>query len=173
MQGFSPRLLPLMAGLLALLLLGSCVSYGQPQVPGPKVGSPAPDFTLETLEGGKLTLSQLRGKVVLVNFFATWCPACRAEMPFLQGAWEAQRDQGVEVLIVDIQEDQGIVADFMRQNGYTMPVVMDREGRVSATYKVTSLPTSFILDREGIVRAVQVGAFPSQQAVLSRLAKLK
>ena len=163
------RLLPLVAWFLVLFLLAGCGSRN----PMPTPGSLAPEFTLETLEGGTLTLSQLRGKVVLVSFFATWCPSCQAEMPFLQGAWDAQKDQGVEVVIVDIKETQGLVGDFMRRNGYTMPVVLDRQGRAAASYGVTSLPTSFILDRQGVIRGVKVGAFTSREAVLSRLSGVR
>jgi peroxiredoxin len=185
------RLPPLVAWFLVFFLVVGCVSCGPTRTPAaapspttvasptrsptysPSVGGLAPEFTLERLEGGTLTLSQLRGKVVLVNFFATWCPYCQAEMHFLQEAWESQQDQGVEVVIVDIQETLESVGDFMRQNGYTMPVVLDREGQAAVSYRVISLPTSYILDREGVIRAVDVGAYSSEEAVLSRLAKIE
>jgi len=154
------------AFLLGLLLLGACRGSVSPQL-----GRAAPAFTLPSLaDGSPVSLDQFRGKVVLLNFFATWCPACRAEMPHLQAAWEEVQDEGVAFLIIDIaEEDTEMVARFMKERGLTMPVVMNQTGDVATVYNISTLPTTFILDREGVVRSITVGAFPNKEAVLSRI----
>ena len=155
-----------LAFLLGLLLLGACRGSTPPQL-----GRPAPAFTLPSLaDGSPVSLSQFRGKVVLLNFFASWCPSCRAEMPFLQAAWEEVQDEGVAFLIVDIaEESEEMVAQFMKERGITIPVVMNQTGDVATLYNISTLPTTFILDREGVVRSITVGAFSSKEAVLSRV----
>ncbi len=152
--------------LLVLLLLGACRGSDSPQL-----GRAAPAFTLPSLaDGSPVSLDQFRGKVVLLNFFASWCPACRAEMPFLQAAWEEVQDEGVAFLVVDIaEESEEMVAQFMKERGLTIPVVMNQTGDVATLYNISTLPTTFILDREGVVRSITVGAFSSKAAVLSRV----
>lgn len=154
------------AFLLGLLLLGACRGSVSPQL-----GRPASAFTLPSLaDGSAVSLEQFRGKVVLLNFFATWCPACRAEMPHLQAAWEEVQDEGVAFLIIDIAEESTeMVARFMKDRGVTIPVVMNQTGDVATLYNISTLPTTFILDREGVVRSITVGAFSSKEAVLSRI----
>ena len=155
----------LSAFLLVVLFAAGCGGS-----PGPRVGRAAPAFSLPSLaDGSSVTLDQLRGKVVLLNFFASWCPACRAEMPFLQAAWEEVRDEGVAFLIIDIAEDDEVVARFMEDRGFTIPVIMDQTGDVATRYNISALPTTFILDREGVVRNITVGAFPGKEAILSRV----
>ncbi len=125
--------------------------------PLPRSGYPAPDFTLETLAGEAVTLSDLQGQVVLINFWATWCPPCRAEMPAIQEVYEEYRDQGFTVLAVNERESQGRVATFMDELGLTFPVPLDRDGRVFRRYRVNALPSTFFVDREGIIRNVTIG----------------
>ncbi|MBU2008558.1 MAG: TlpA family protein disulfide reductase [Chloroflexi bacterium] len=155
-----------LAFVLGLLLLGAC--RGSTSV---QLGRPAPAFTLPSLaDGSPVSLAQFRGKVVLLNFFASWCPACRAEMPFLQAAWEEVQDEGVAFLIVDIgEEGPEMVAQFMKERGITIPVVMNQTGDVATLYNISTLPTTFILDREGVVRSITVGAFSSKEAILPRV----
>jgi len=154
------------AFLLGLLLLGACRGSTSPQL-----GQPAPAFTLPSLaDGSPVSLEQFRGKVVLLNFFATWCPACRAEMPFLQAAWEEVQDEGVAFLIIDIaEESEEMVAQFMEERGLTIPVVMNQTGDVATRYNISTLPTTFIVDRQGVVRSITVGPFSNKEAILARV----
>ena len=140
--------------------------------PLPRSGYPAPDFTLETLEGKTVTLSDLNGEVVLINFWATWCPPCRAEMPAIQEVYEEYRDQGFTVLAVNQRESQGRVAAFMDELGLTFPVPLDREGRVSARYRVNALPTTFFVDRAGIIRDVTIGGPMARIFIESQITSL-
>ena len=128
--------------------------------PAPMPGRPAPDFTLATLDETTITLSELKGQVALINIWATWCPPCRAEMPVIQATYERYRDQGFTVLAVDLQEDPRTVADFMQRYGLTFPALLDRDGAVAATYRSSALPSSFFIDRGGVVRAVYRGPMP-------------
>jgi len=125
--------------------------------PAPQENHPAPDFTLLDLAGVPVRLSDLRGQVVLVNVWATWCPPCRAEMPMLQVAYEQYRAQGFTVLAVNLREDAPTVARYMEQNRLTFPALLDRDGAVSDSYQARVLPSSFFIDKAGVVRAVYRG----------------
>lgn len=163
--------------LISVLLLGSLliaatrvrpqvpISEGQPSLnvapdPAPLAEHPAPDFTLTELDGTQVTLRDLTGQVVLINVWATWCPPCRAEMPAIQAAYEQYRDRGFTVLAVNLQEDPVTVAAFMREHNLTFPVPLDLDGTVSAIYQARSLPSSFFVDKTGVIRAVYRGPMP-------------
>ncbi len=159
------------AGLLAVIWLGlllatqactpssQAVSGDQQETTvGINVGEVAPDFTLTDLEGNEVTLSEYRGKVVFINFWATWCPACRAEMPEMEAIYQEYKDKGVVVIGVDIQEAKEEVLQYVQQGGYSWTFLLDTSGAVAANYRVVAIPTSFFLDREGIIKAVNVGA---------------
>jgi peroxiredoxin len=118
----------------------------------PLVGSPAPEILLKDLQGQDVKLSDLRGKVVLVNFWATWCKPCKEEMPAMQASYDKLRDRGFVVLAVNELEDTEKVAEHIRAYGHTFPVVMDRNNTVANKYGVVGLPASFLIDRQGIVR---------------------
>jgi peroxiredoxin len=140
---------------LWVLVLGMLVWRFGPQVGaalgiGGGGGAPAPDFTVETLDGETIRLSELKGKVVLVNFWATWCPPCRLEMPGFQDVWEDYRDQ--DVVILGLSMDQGVrseVASWVRSRGITYPVAF-ASGSIARSYGgARVLPTSVLIDREG------------------------
>jgi thiol-disulfide isomerase/thioredoxin len=114
------------------------------------------DFTVPLLEGGEVRLSSLKGKVVFLNFWATWCPPCREEMPSMETLYRRFRDSGLEFLAVDIQEGADEVADFMRQYKLSFPVGLD-SGRISAEYGIRGIPTTFIIDRDGAIIIASVG----------------
>jgi cytochrome c biogenesis protein CcmG, thiol:disulfide interchange protein DsbE len=128
--------------------------------PAPQANHPAPDFGLSSLDGSTVRLSDLKGQVALINVWATWCPPCRAEMPTIQAAYEQYADQGFTVLAVNLREDPRAVAAFMRQYGLTFPALLDLDGKVSVDYRATVLPSSFFVDRRGVIRAVYRGPMP-------------
>jgi len=133
--------------------------------PAPAVGHPAPDFTLTTLEGEAFTLSELRGKPVVLNFWATWCPPCRAELPELQSA-AARYDGEIVLAGVNQAEAETAVAAFAHDLGINFPIPLDAQARVSRLYGARSLPTTFFIDRQGIIRQVQIG--PVTEATLAQ-----
>jgi peroxiredoxin len=112
-------------------------------------GKPAPDFEIELIEGETVTLSGYGGEVVLLNFWGTWCPPCRAEMPALQRTWEEYKDRGVVFLGVAIYDEKADVEKFAEAFGITYPLGVDIQGDLTVDYKVTSFPTTFLIDREG------------------------
>ncbi|MGH2544730.1 MAG: peroxiredoxin family protein [Ardenticatenaceae bacterium] len=131
-----------------------------------EAGEPAPDFTLPTLDGASVTLSELRGQPVLINFWATWCPPCRLEMPDLQRAYETHEASSFVILAVDLafQDSHEAVQAFVEEFGLTFPVLLDESGEVAEElYDLRGLPMSVFVDREGIVRQVQIGAMNREQ----------
>lgn len=146
---------------------------GKP-LPSPREGFSAPDFTLDLLDSGQITLSDLRGKVVLVNFWASWCPPCRAEMPAIEEVYRSYRDLGLEVLGVNTtdQDSQSSAEAFVQENGFTFPVLLDYTGAISAAYNLHGLPSSFFIDREGVIRSVVVGGPMSKALIQSKVEDL-
>jgi len=116
------------------------------------------DFSLSFLGGGNASLSSYRGKVVILNFWATWCPPCRTEMPSMETLYRRFNAQGLEILAVDIGEDASTVQQFIRSGGYTFPVMLDSSSRVSSIYGIEAIPTSFIIDREGKIIGRVIGS---------------
>lgn len=122
-----------------------------------EVGDLAPDFLLQTPDGGELRLSDLRGTAVLVNFWASWCVPCREEMPRIVRAHDANAKSGFTVVAVDLQENDGIVQDFADDFGMDFPIVIDRTGEVGDTWRIggpiEGIPSSYFIDGDGIVQA--------------------
>lgn len=136
----------------------------------PVKGAPAPDFALCDTNGAFVTtLSGMKGKVVWLNFWATWCVPCKKELPDIQKLYDEKRDQGLEVLIINYQESQTKALDFLPQLGIAMPVVIDRSGELYEQYKLTGLPDSFFVDREGKVAGLYYG-FVTEEIARGRLA---
>ncbi len=128
--------------------------------PAPLPDHPAPDLALSQLDDTPVTLRDLKGQLVLINIWATWCPPCRAEMPAIQQAYAAYRDRGFMVLAVNQREDATAITPFLEQHGLTFPILLDRDGQASATYQASALPSSFFIDRRGVIRAVYRGPMP-------------
>lgn len=124
--------------------------------PSGDVGRAAPDFLLQTLDGGQIRFSDLRGSPVLVNFWASWCMPCRQELPEIVKVYDARRADGLVVIGVDLQESDDAVRGFAREFGMAFPVVIDRTGGVADAWRiggVKGIPSSYFIDANGIVRA--------------------
>ncbi|PTX65076.1 peroxiredoxin [Melghirimyces profundicolus] len=120
-----------------------------------EVEKTAPDFQLQTLDGETLKLSDLRGKVVLLNFWATWCKPCRDEMPAIQNVYDKHQDKGLVVVGVNIAETQVAVSGFARQLNLKFPIVLDKERKVTERYGIGPIPSSLFIDKQGkVVRKV-------------------
>ncbi len=123
----------------------------------PVAGQPAPDFEIVYADGRRMRLSELRGRPVLINFWATWCPPCRREMPDLIEAYQAHQGEGLIILAVNIEEPASRAQAFAEEFGIPFPIVLDPEGRVSDQYQVRNLPSSIFIGRDGIISARWVG----------------
>lgn len=137
------------------------------EIPAPREGFLAPDFSLSTPNGETFTLSELRGQAVLVNLWATWCPPCRAEMPDMQKLYDEYKDQGFMVLAVNMtyQDNPAAIVPFVQENGLNFPILIEETGKVAEQYELRSLPSSFFIDRNGIIQEVVIGG-PMSEALL-------
>lgn len=152
--------------LVLVLILPGCAG-GEP-----RVGKAAPDFKLLTLDGRPAALRDFRGSPVMLNFWASWCPPCRYEMPFFQEIWKEYHGKGLVILAVNIGETAATAGQYMRDNGFTFPVLLDTSQDVALNYNIRSIPTTYFLDEEGIIKDMKVGAFINKAAVESKLDKI-
>jgi cytochrome c biogenesis protein CcmG/thiol:disulfide interchange protein DsbE len=151
-------LLPV-ASLPVLGLLAYGFALDPRSIPSPLVGRPAAAFALTAFDGAPVRLDGLRGKVVVLNFWASWCnPACYDEAPVLERAWQAYRDRGVVVVGVDMQDTAEAAQAFIRRFQLTFPNAPDHGGKVAVEYGVYGVPETFFVDRAGTIRAKHVGA---------------
>jgi len=142
------------------------------RIAAPQKNFATPPFTLTSTDGEGFDLTALKGKVVLVNFWATWCPPCRAEMPAIDAVYRAQKDAGLVVLAVNLQEDAALVKAFGRQFSLSFPLLLDADGAVSVRYQIRALPTTFFVDRRGIIRDLTIGGPMSRELIEGKLAPL-
>lgn len=138
----------------------------------PKMGQPAPDFQFKTPGGEETSLKALRGKAVLLNFWATTCPVCVEEMPLIEKAHRDWGDKGLEVLAINLGEKGSTVSDFMRKNGYTFTVLQDNDLAVGYVYGVYYIPVSFLIDRDGIIQGIKAGAFADSAEIDAGVGRL-
>jgi len=116
------------------------------------------DFSLSLPEGETKSLGSYKGKVVFLNFWATWCGPCRVEMPSMEAVYKEFSDKGLEILAVNCAEDNATVSSYMKSEGFTFPALLDLDGRVSSYYGVQSIPTTFLIDRDGMIVLRLVGS---------------
>lgn len=164
--------------LVAIMLL--IASVGWPAFDGwsmgsrvPAVGMQAEDFLLVDLEGRTQSLSQYRGKVVLVNFWATWCKPCTTEMPAMQASFDKLRDKGFVVLAINELEDDVKVREHIKQYGHTFPVLMDRDNKVANQFGVFGLPVSVFVDEKGVVQEYIKGGLLTEQKIQEIVVRLQ
>ena len=147
-------------------------------VPGPatgfNIGNLAPDFELQRLDGQVVILSGLRGSPVMLNFWATWCGPCRVEMPFIQEVFKdkAWAEQGLVIITVNVGEASSQVEKFMEHYGLTFHVLLNKDAGVAKNYNVRGIPTTFFIDKNGIIKDVKIGAFLSRAELDERLDNL-
>lgn len=137
-----------------------------------KVGEAAPDFELRTLDGNKAKLSDYKGKIVILNFWATWCPPCQAEMPHMQSFYEQNHNKGIEIVAVNLtSSDRGLdkVKEFVNKHHLTFPILLDEEGTVENMYDTIAIPTTYIIDQEGFITEKITG--PVNEERLENLVK--
>ena len=172
------RLKTILVAILALLLVSGLVMAGcassapSASAEGTEVGKLAPDFQLPGLDGQMVSLSDFRGKVVLLNFWATWCGPCRAEMPFLQQVHEERSGEGLVILAVNIGESQSEVEEFMESLNLSFLTVLDTSQKVARQYNIRGIPTTFFIDKDGVIQDFKIGSFSSKSEITTRLDKV-
>lgn len=144
--------------LVALTAMGAVLSHAV------AVQDEAPDFTLKSLEGSNLRLEEYRGQVVLINFWASWCGPCRQEMPLLDRLHHRYEDTGFAVLGVNVEGDVGPAQEIVEKTKVTFPVLIDEDQRVSEMYNLEAMPSTVVVDRDGVVRYIHRGYKPGDEA---------
>jgi len=124
----------------------------------------APDFTLKSLEGSNLRLNEYRGQVVLINFWASWCGPCRQEMPLLDRLHSRYEDTGFAVLGVNVEGVVEPALDIVQKTNVTFPILIDDGQRVSEMYNLQAMPSTIVVDRDGVIRYIHLGYKPGDEA---------
>ncbi|UCF20977.1 MAG: TlpA family protein disulfide reductase [Gemmatimonadota bacterium] len=158
---------------MLLLALAACIGGDER---GAEVGDRAPDYSAPDLSGQEISLASQRGRVVLVNIWATWCGPCRVEMPPIQASYERYREHGFNVLAVSIDAGPGYrenVEEFVHEHGLEFPILLDPESRISGLLNTIGVPETFVLDKEGRIVKRLIGATdwdsPANQALIEEL----
>jgi len=162
----------MLVGLAYLVTVPAAPTTSTPAEPldlevAPAQGALAPEFTLFSLEGDQVSLADLRGHPVLINFWATWCAPCRIEMPHIQDRFERYADQGFVVLAVDFDEPAGQVEAFRDELGLTFDILLDPGADVQELYRNRSYPTTFFVDEQGVIQVQHIGVMTEGQLDLN------
>jgi len=139
---------------------------------GTRIGDRAPDFTLPTIDGKEISLSQFRGKAVMVNFWESSCSACASEMPDIQAVFDTWSRDDLEILAVNVGERAAFVQSFIDSKGLTFPALLDSDEAVSKMYQISTIPTTFFIDADGIIKRIKSGRFTSQSEIENMLKSL-
>jgi thiol-disulfide isomerase/thioredoxin len=144
------------------------------KIPAPQTGFLAPEFTLTTLDSQSINLSNLRGKVILINIWTSWCPPCRAEMPAIERVYQTYKEKGFVVLAINstVQDTLANAQTFTLENKLSFPILLDERGIVTRLYRVQSLPTSFFVGSDGVIQDIVIGGPMSEALLISRVEKL-
>ncbi len=134
----------------------------------PPIEQSLPDFTFKTIDGRDLRISELRGKVVLVNFWATWCPPCKEEMPIFEREYKRCKDKGFEVLAVNMDSSEFSLEKFLKENRYSFTIVRP-SGDLEKELKLMGFPTSYLLDKDGKVYRIRLGVYKELEKDLKEL----
>ena len=164
-----PRAILLIILTLVLLLAG-CSAGSEPL--GARVGEPAPDFQFQSPDGQDISLSDLQGEPVLINFWATWCPPCVLEMPYIQEIYEEWSDAGLILLAINMGESPSQVENFMQSHNLSLPVILDTKQVIAQKYNITGIPATFFIDKDGIIQGKKVGAFRNKEEIEGYLDKI-
>lgn len=158
------------AGAGALALLVACAATGDDGARAPEIGQPAPDYRAVTLDGDSVSLGQSRGRVVLLNVWATWCHPCREEIPVLQALHERHASRGLELIgvSVDARGEEETIREFARDFRMTYPLWLDPDERVQSTFLAIGVPATFLIDRQGVLRWRHVGPVRANDSTLAR-----
>lgn len=135
---------------------------GQPATQRLSIGSHAPDFEGVNTNGEKIRLADYRGKVVVINFWASWCGPCVNEMPLINGVFQDHPDD-VAVLFVNAGESKGTIMEFLAAHQFEFPVLIDATGKIAGAYSVTGLPVTYILDKNGVISQAIIGEIQNKQ----------
>jgi peroxiredoxin len=144
-------------GVLLVALIFAVYSSLNKDPKAVKVGSEAPNFSLEQLSGSELALDDLKGKGVILNFWGTWCEPCKAEMPALQKQYEKYKDKGLVVVGVNIGESPITIEPFIKELGVNFPIVLDRKSEITKLYRIGPIPTTFFISPDGKVEEIFIG----------------
>lgn len=134
-----------------------------PQINSNAFNSKAIDFKLKDLNGKDVSLSNLKGKRVFLNFWASWCPPCRGEMPDIEKLYEETKDSDLVIIAINLGEDKDTARSFINKNNYKFNVLLDSDEDVAQKYSITSIPTSFFIDKNGTIVAKKIGAMSYEE----------
>src|SRR5262245_1642523 len=147
-----------------LIVLFACLSTLLPLVADADiVGQPAPDFALRSMKGPSVRLSEHLGEVIIINFWATWCGPCRQEMPLLDELYGKYRRAGLVLLSINVDDDKDRAIEMAKTLGVSYPVLLDARKDVSRSYQIGSMPSTVLIDREGVIRYVSEGFKPGYE----------
>ena len=145
--------------------LGSIIDCDEPSGQDLQVGEPAPDFRFQDAIGQTFSLSDFRGKTVMLNFWATWCGFCKVEFPYIQQVYDEWQDGEMVMLTVDLGEDSETVAACVEAEGISFPVLLDTGRKLEAPYGVSGMPLTFFIDKDGLIQFIRLGYFPSVEEI--------
>ena len=145
--------------------VGRIISFLGSSTQGLRLGGLAPDFQFETPEGAVTSLSNLRGKAVLINFWRTQCPPCVYEMPYFQQVYDEWSDKGLVVLAINVGESASTTKSFLQKYEFSLPVLLDTDGEVALGYSIQYFPSTLLVDKDGIIQGGKIGSFQSKEEI--------